>query len=228
MWIAKAGEPPACGVPVKSGALPTISSSGWVDGKTIKEINQSLFDKFKIGDLVADEAVKDKANIIGRELSRIFANNPRLAARIKDTPNCINSIKLVNAKFLRDRVGGEFNQGDKIINLAVKGVRSESTKLRFGGANIDYNFSGVVRHEYGHAVMSSLRSGEVTEGWYTVWESRSANDWSKSISKYASSNSREAFAESFSAYTHPTYGQPGVPRLPTDVESFMKKVVTGL
>lgn len=111
-----------------------------------------------------------------------------------------------------------------------------------------------LRHEFGHHVhMHHLainrsapnyyayeRLSGAQQEWRTLWNKYSAipkdaaNSIENAVSRYAATNERELFAESFSAYTHPQYGQSvsvkyglreivGEKRLPADIEAFMEK-----
>jgi len=225
VWIAKAGEPPACAVPVRGGVPP----SGWMDRKTTKEVGSALHDKFRVKQFIANETedMVKKGNVIGEELTRIFANNPRLSALVKESKKVLNSIDLVDKKFLENGIIGRFDPKVDKIQVAVRGAQTKSANFRLGKGLVDSSLRGTVRHEYGHYVRDVLHPERVSKGWWGVWEAHSGEEWAKTVSVYAKTNASEAWAESFAVYTHPTYGQPGIPRLPIDVESFMKKVVTG-
>ena len=97
-----------------------------------------------------------------------------------------------------------------------------------------YSVRGVVRHEVGHLVHWKLPGGKDNAEWQQVYdriandsnrypvgnrESFSARGWSR-VSGYATANAQEAFAESFTYYTHPDYRSG---RLPKEVETFLDK-----
>lgn len=99
--------------------------------------------------------------------------------------------------------------------------------IGIGDTNIDFNGAGIWRHEFGHhvdAYKSQLanRKEASASGLYKRFLEALrgiVNEKGKSsISYYARTDTGEAFAEAFSAYTHPSYGMPGVKRLPKTIE----------
>ncbi|HOV86614.1 MAG TPA: hypothetical protein PLM79_09645 [Syntrophobacteraceae bacterium] len=95
---------------------------------------------------------------------------------------------------------------------------------------------GTTRHEFGHMVHDFLPK-ELSEEWDSVYESvggelteskgrmSSESPVSVSISKYATVNQKEGFAEAFSVFTDPNYGRGEDKRLPNAVESFFEKIL---
>jgi SPP1 gp7 family putative phage head morphogenesis protein len=90
----------------------------------------------------------------------------------------------------------------------------------------------VLRHELGHAVqlspsgVSSFMPGspayQLRAEFNALYASKSKEWWAVRVSKYGSTNAKEAFAESFAAFTHPGY-VPG--SLPPEVEDILRKYI---
>ena len=235
VWIAKAGEPPACGVPVKSGVLPTIPSSGWVDGKTIEEVNAVLQNKFGFAGLWVDKDLPDaleKANAVGSEMARIFKQGPKLTKDVLSADKKL-TIKILNKDFLEranERFLGMYHF-DGVIEIAGKTLSSAEVKLHIGGASVTRNsFRGLLRHEFGHYLESVSSPGMNLPKWGDIhsifYTPGGRNLWGK-VSLYAKTSRSEAFAESFAAYTHPSYNKLGADKLPEAVETWVRKAVMG-
>lgn len=149
-----------------------------------------------------------------------------------------NGLFLSNTGQLGGGAIGSYSGNSKRIRLAIGG-KSLSGKLRMGEFNLDPTVTGTLRHEFGHFVhyekigLHSGTSEPLTDAaleWRSLWKTRMAGKFGGqkgielTISEYASTNERELFAESFSAFTHPDYtfvkGRSG---LPPDIHDFMVK-----
>lgn len=104
------------------------------------------------------------------------------------------------------------------------GAKNSMTPSPFtpGGWTVHSDFRSTFRHELGHHFHYSMD--------YPLWKEFSqiydkdlaAGSISKKLSKYAETNAKEYFAETFSVYTNPQY-QLGT--LPDHLEKYMKMVV---
>jgi hypothetical protein len=99
---------------------------------------------------------------------------------------------------------------------------------RVGRWVVDDTFEGTVRHEFGHYVQDHLLSNKELTLWMQKFNdvdldpAAPKNAIAKHISKYAATSSKECFAESFCAYTHPGYRRG---MLPPEFEDFFDNLV---
>jgi hypothetical protein len=83
------------------------------------------------------------------------------------------------------------------------------------------SLEGITRHEFGHHVHLNMISHVASADWENVYHSVGGNAFFKRhVSIYSGKNIREAFAESFSVYTHPKYREG---TLPDEVERYFKR-----
>jgi hypothetical protein len=85
-------------------------------------------------------------------------------------------------------------------------------------------YQNVFRHEVGHYVNMTMHKTSVQYEWAQLWD-KTAKTNDRRVSTYAATNVQEYFAESFAAYTHPSYGKTGQPKLPPEIEAYMVKHV---
>ena len=98
----------------------------------------------------------------------------------------------------------------------------------FGGRNPGFKttsgYRGLIRHEYGHFLMEKGLTDKQLAKWKRIYnKQKKANLNSgirKGVSEYADFDQYEGFAESFAAFTTPTYGLSADRRLPKSIESF--------
>jgi hypothetical protein len=88
--------------------------------------------------------------------------------------------------------------------------------------------TGNLRHEIGHSIHFVLDEVEYPKinywrKWQEIYASEKPDWWVRNVSRYASTDSMEAFAESFSAYMHPEYGVDL--RLPKKIEDFFSDIL---
>ena len=99
----------------------------------------------------------------------------------------------------------------------------ELTLGRFSAMTEDA--ASVFRHEYGHHLKDNLFAlGKKREfqQWETIYKSKPKGWWNMKVSGYGSSNSSEAFSESFAAYSSPKYTSGALPK---EVEKFFKNLL---
>jgi hypothetical protein len=170
----------------------------------------------------------DKLNSISNSYTRILESNPRLKQLFDEKKISSCSFSLVNkSSVLSDaKVLGAYNVGTRQLLVSGK-LKIGSSPLTLGKWNVCYGVDDIARHELGHHLVFQLKTKDVTSGgWGSLYNSHDKSWWAKNVSKYGSSNSGEAFAESFAAYTHPQYGIVGK-RLPADIEDWFDKVLKG-
>jgi hypothetical protein len=102
------------------------------------------------------------------------------------------------------------NMRDRRVIIIYDEVNGKGDQLyiRYGDRhNVGTDFKSVLRHEYGHHVYYQFLSPEERVLWDRLFEEYSSEGINTFVSQYASKNPEEFFAECFSAYTSPLYGQ---------------------
>lgn len=108
--------------------------------------------------------------------------------------------------------------------LIVGGKTVKASPHTVGG---DESIS-IFEHEVGHALHFALDEVEYPNinywlEWSNIYDSESTDWWAKNLSRYGSTNSYEAFAESFATYMHPDYGKKF--KLPKKVEEYFAEIL---
>ena len=121
--------------------------------------------------------------------------------------------------------GGLYKHGDDfgaIIKMSGD-ISNKHDKVTLGKyLATEPTLRSVYRHEFGYFVhLRGLSKSQANE-WEDIWGSSSVSK--SSVSKYAMTNSKEFFAESFAAYTSKVYSS-SKKKLPTEIEVFFKKVL---
>jgi len=129
--------------------------------------------------------------------------------------------------------------GKKYISMATreKGFLDDVNDLRIGNDaySVGSNASSIYRHEFGHHVYQTLMDkGEwgsmgVKGRWQKLHKELTDLNpkfFDQSVSKYAGANIDEAFAECFSAYTSPYYGE--TVSLHPKIDKFMENLFEGV
>jgi len=148
-------------------------------------------------------------------------------------------IKLHNAPHVKESWSGSPCSGyvdlyDESVHIAAQNPKRylgvPSPDVSGKGFTVDDSFQGLIRHEVGHAVQSSLNRN--LEGFMDEWIENIGLKYDpvvaakvksrQVVSKYGRTNSRELFAESFSAYTNPNYVRGSLPK---DIEEIMDRVI---
>jgi len=120
---------------------------------------------------------------------------------------------------------------NKIVLRADYLNRVDSTpgyNLGTGSHVVDLSFYGVYRHELGHHVHANLMWADAKYSvtrrseWENLWEIYGHRDY---VSNYSKTNSKEFFAECFTAYTHPNYKSEQI-KLPTEIHNYFKEVLS--
>lgn len=117
--------------------------------------------------------------------------------------------------------GGLYSGESSSIRVATGKRTDPELSIGKGAFLTGRDISSVARHEFGHHVYAK-KCGYEWDGLH----SKLGGDafFMKKVSDYARTNSKEAFAESFSAYTSLKYTRG---KLPTEVEAFLDKYVGG-
>jgi hypothetical protein len=98
--------------------------------------------------------------------------------------------------------------------------------LRIGGRDafvVSTDYYSTLRHELAHHFQKSMELSRKRK-WLELWaDSGKKNYFQKKVSFYSGTDSGEAFAEAFSAYTSPLYGTSKTRLLPKQIEAFFKE-----
>lgn len=150
-----------------------------------------------------------------KEFKRIFKENKGLSDRAKDISATID----VNEK--RAGRNGSYFPGSKTIKINPK-LPKVKDEIELGNFLVSKKetYTSVLRHEYGHAVFEQGLTTAEKQAWNELYASRSKKEWSKTVSKYGSSDPHELFSEAFSAKTS---GQSI--KLPDEIEQFMNLIL---
>jgi SPP1 gp7 family putative phage head morphogenesis protein len=191
-------------------------------------------------------------NEAGAEMARTVAKYPHLGEGIRRGKQLgrlafhYEEYSTVITREAPSRAAGFFRHygvgGKPEIHVLTQ--RHQLTSLRQGrmvhqlniGSNnflVGGDWYDTIRHEWGHYFHLRSRGFAGYSRWNKLYENLNPFakkpsmrfDWGKRISNYSSTNMKEGFAESFSAYTHPKYGQAGYPRLPRRVEVYFDKIM---
>ena len=125
------------------------------------------------------------------------------------------------------QVGGLYDPPTNTIILPGGALVNGTQKAPIIGQDnfvVDRSLDGAYRHELGHAIYYKDRGVTELSQWPKVIQDAGGySKLRKSVSEYAGTNADEAFAESFSAYTHPAYGRNPATKLPKPIHDFMEK-----
>jgi SPP1 gp7 family putative phage head morphogenesis protein len=186
--------------------------------KTIKRFGEENFG-------AAVDAITD-------ELARMKAELPWVSRQLEGQRRLIRNISLSPKATLaigpQDTFIGVWRGAQKKLELVLKGRPLQEARLAVGTGRSWHVYSGkslrgTFRHELGHALHGRASRTKLGRQWDSIYAKHSKQWWRDKVSTYGATNKGEAFAESFTAYTHPQYGV--VHRLPKEVEEFMDKLL---
>jgi hypothetical protein len=204
----------------------TPVKEGWNDARTLGEVSKNfsqvvgdpdraykniMLDLGRSHDYL-EETIK-QANIVGKEM-----------VYLKDTfPDVWDKVDISMLSLYDTSIPGygrwSSNTGILRIGTDVP-VRSEE-KLTLGKyKSCTESVQGTFRHEFGHAVYDSLTDSQRSKWNEDVWAHEPARFRSK-VSEYATTNRKEAFAESFRAWSFSRY-HTNAKSLPKAVEKFFE------
>ena len=126
---------------------------------------------------------------------------------------------------------GFYRTSSSEIHMSKLAIRKKPL-LAMGGNtfNVASDFSGVFRHEYGHHVWFKGLTGNQRLK-FINYTKANRKIFGHKVSHYAGTNTKEAFAETFSAYTSPIYDRTAAfgtrHRLPQVIEELMDDLMGG-
>jgi hypothetical protein len=153
------------------------------------------------------------------EISRMVKVYPGIEKILVKDPldNIIISKKLIKVR------GDLANAAYKDLDIYLyDSFLTASGRLAFGRSYVDSSPEGLFRHELGHHIYFQIPTTRYIQ-WETLYNARSKEEWSKTISRLASNSHKELFAEVFCAMTHPIYKKGTFPK---DIESVMFAILS--
>jgi hypothetical protein len=167
----------------------------------------------------------------GTHIAEMYARFPALEAAMK-ARRLTGGLELWNESVLLSGDGrslqGFYRYGggqSPMIRIGTKGSRKVNS-LRIGGRDafvVSTDYYSTLRHELAHHFQKSMELSRKRK-WLELWaDSGKKNYFQKKVSFYSGTDSGEAFAEAFSAYTSPLYGTSKTRLLPKQIEAFFKE-----
>lgn len=209
---------------MKAPAVKEAAVKEWVPVKTVQEAEVIAREKLKIRYLVSSQEQIKNVNAVGRILLEDIKTLPRLSDAAMPQLRKIeliykDAIALSKAKHVK----GLYRPFEKTIEIASRGIKDQDS-LHMGRFVVGDDLGTVVRHEYGHHLQRQLLTEEELLDFSKIYKNHDVKWWEKKVSEYASTNTTEAFAECFSAYTSPLYGTAKNRFLPKEIEDYFAKI----
>lgn len=198
----------------------------WIGIKNSKEIPSGL-KSFGINNIGIKNMKLDKGigwvNYYGKNLESVYNRFPGLVESAKD--RLLFDLIIENKSFVgRKGTRGIHSRFNHKINMAIKGIsQKDSLNLGSGGWFVGSDAGSLFRHEFGHHIWYDVLSDTQKSEFVRLARSRNLKEWKNIVSEYASTNGRELFAESFSAYTSPIYSASNK-KLPDEIVNFFKSI----
>ena len=197
----------------------------WQDVNSLDEAESSLQQfGFRTVDGDNTNQIISKTNQYGAALSDVFNRKRKLREAFENQSSAPLRLNIKNKKTVGP--GGANGAFDPDMDqIQVAGKINKASKVSVGKNNfaVGANDVDVLRHEFGHGVYKEILAKNEIGAWKQIWIDNGSDYFKANVSKYAGTNPSEAFAESFSAWTHPRYGTEGVKRLPSDIEEFLER-----
>lgn len=214
--------------PIIGEVIPTVVSE-WTALTSMEAAIKFFKESFNIENLASAGATFEtkillgKINAIGESLVSIL-QLPRFAG--KKLP-WLAEIKLTNAEKVITRqnqmVDGYYRIEGKTINLGGKGKRLGDT-FRIGEYSTVNSIGTLTRHEYGHHIWETALVAAERREWESLWILQRKKWWENKVSFYAGTNFKEAFSDSFTAWTSRVYGVGNKRNLPKELEAYFDKI----
>lgn len=171
---------------------------------------------------LSDAKIKNALDSFGKEMVRLENSLPGLRERMK----LMDEIKSLEFRPGQYFMSGNGPAGGMHTNLLgriqISADHSLSPTLYVGeGGNllVADDLISIFRHEYGHHLWYEGLTPFDRMKWTKFFDDVPTSFWDNEVSTYASTNVKEAFAESFCAYTSPHY-KSGRGLLPKRIEAW--------
>lgn len=215
--------------------------------ESYKEIRRTFKSKYNINLLYDDKGkgkisnyVVNSANKAGSAMADLFTRFEGLdnifAQAMKHDSLKFRELLMVDVKFVNPahKSMGSYYPGMRRIRMGAR-YESPNHSLTVGKKFlVAEDYASSFRHEFGHwfdevgrDIMEEVLSIPRNERWTAVYNEVGGSDWFKTnVSTYAEVNKGEAFAECFSAFTHPEYSNLSAKkRLPAKLHNYFKKIL---
>jgi len=225
-WVFEEAKAPVAAVEMPVVEEPVEVPTLWKPAKNWDDAKRQFKERFGVTGVTHEGPRTTKyatkmLNEAADETARMLRNYPAFAEQYKSNP-------LEYVKFLSEKAGprapgkyvsGYYHGGIRALGIADDGLGKKAA-LRFGKDvwTVQDNYRGVWRHEFGHHVYHNVMDPSVRMEWNEFIKTAPV----RKVSRYARTDRSEAFAESFSAYTHPDY-KSGM--LPKGIEDFLSDVL---
>ncbi|MFO7776002.1 MAG: hypothetical protein R6W89_09415, partial [Candidatus Hydrogenedentota bacterium] len=180
---------------------------------------------------ISEEKAKEFLQMLADEVENIQrafpkADMPKWKVRRGIKINVQNADKIWSGD---SPVPAVYRPKDGSIHIAGKRPRKMSGgQVRWKDFSVGDTWADTTRHEIGHLFDYRIIGEKKRAAWeelakkYVVKPGEMTLERNV-VSEYGQSNARELFAESFAAYTNPTYRE-GTTRLPADIERFFQNL----
>lgn len=143
-------------------------------------------------------------------------------------PGSVNKVRFYKSSLpgTQSSYQGLFNYQKKILSIGNTKGQVATANNTLGAWSVDNSVAGTFRHEMGHAMdqFQGLKDSGPKNWEVNVWSKMTQSEIKKTVSSYAATNERELWAESFCAWTNPTYAIKGK-RLPKLIEDFFESAL---
>ena len=193
----------------------------WKSAKTLEELEEKA-KGLGLGNFSFDGYTGKESLKIGNETAEhfhdLFNKFPKLKEELGEKQK-LRKFWITKDLHIAEDAFGRYYSNDFAIDIGGGQLKEHYLKL---GKNfsIGKDYFSTARHEFGHHLQENvlMKDDFKDKVWRKIAEKENVYDFfEKNVSKYASSNVQEAFAESFSAYTSPKYKRG---MLPKEIEKY--------
>ena len=209
------------GKPEIRGVTPKVK--GWSPVKDVKEFKKQMESiGFPVESITTDVGMSNtlfvkQANSIGINSVRLKEKSTVLSNMIKENP--LGRLHLADSQTAKEGAKAFYRREGRQIHFGAKG-KSVKDSLHIGRGSWDISGDGgsIFRHEYGHHTWHTSLLSEQKQEWLTFYSNVGGKKFFRDkVSYYGGTNLKEAFAESFSAYTSPLHGIKSGRKLPKEI-----------
>lgn len=211
---------PVVGIPVRKPS----GLKKWKSTVADKDLATQFNAAFGTTEVTISKGLKELGPRAARSVGNVLENLKTRFSKVDDflTTKKFKSIDLSDISFRGPGVRAHWDPTAGQLQLVVKkqhGFGGGAINVGKGSYFVEGKFHGIVRHELGHGI-TNLHKAE----WDALFKSQRKTYWKNNVSSYASTNGGELAAESFSAWTHPSYAA-SANKLPKAVEELLERTV---
>ncbi len=194
--------------------------SDYIPAKTIKELEDKFSKDLNIGypsfsSKYSQEQALELGNQIAKHFDDLFTQFPKLKTSTAEGQQLFDMFFYKKTSFSGTSgasLQGEYNRSTFRIELAGSLQKGNSLTVGKNNWGTSNDLFTVSRHEFAHHTYANNLTSSTKKDFIDIWKDSGEKYFSKNVSKYAGSNIKEAFAESFSAYTSPIYKEGMLPK----------------